>query len=497
MTALAAAPTRPGVGPARRARAAALGVAALAATISLIGAGVPSLWGDEVVSIMSARRSWGSLADALGTIDAVHGVYYAILHLWVSLVGSDAVAVRALSALAVAVAAGGMVPLVRALGGGLRPAVVAGLALAILPRVAYVGSDARSGALEIAGVVAVTLLLAHGAVALPGWRWIVYGLLLGALVALFVYAALLVAAHLVLVLLRTRSPDRGPALGRFAAGVAVAVAVAAPVIAVGWAERRQVAFLADRAPTPRTVLVTPWFGDAALAVVAGLLILLALVALRRRSPLARAVPVALAGMVVPSATVLVLGSMLGGFYTARYVGFTAPWIALLMAIGVEELVWLVPARGRRPAAVAVLVLLAALAAPVVVAQRLPSARNAGTDWNEVAAVVAAHARTGDGIVFDDGVRHSRRPRLALHAYPDAFRRVVDLGLVTPYDRTNGLWDLTRPITMPSVDRIDRVWVVTRSAHGADADVAVLRSAGLHPDRTWRLASDVVSVWDRR
>jgi mannosyltransferase len=476
--------------------AAALAVAAFAGAVSLVGAGIPSLWGDEVVSIMSARRSWSSLVDALRTVDAVHGLYYVILHLWVAVFGSDAVAVRALSALAIALAAGGMVPLVRALGGGLRPAVTAGIALALLPRVAYAGSDARSAALEMAGAVAVTLLLARGAVTRPGWRWAVYGLALGALVVLFLYTALLIAAHLVLVLLLAKPAERGVALRRFAAAAGIALGVASPVLVAGWLQRGQVAFLADRDPTLRTVLITPWFGDAALAVVAGGLLLLALLALARRGRSAHTVAVALAWLMIPSTVILLAGAVLGGFYAPRYVSFTAPAVALLMAIGVEELVRLLPTRAGAGAVVAVLALVAGLAAPVVVAQRQPSARNAGTDWNRVADVIGAHARPGDGIAFDDGVRHSRRPRLALHAYPESFRSVVDLGMVRPYDRTDGLWDATRPLTPALIDRVDRMWLVTRSGHGADADIATMRTAGLHRGRSWPLDSDVVSLWVR-
>jgi mannosyltransferase len=366
----------------------------------------------------------------------------------------------------------------------------------VLPRVAYAGSDARSAALEMAGVVGLTLLLARGAVARPGWRWLGYGVGLGVLVALFLDTALVVAAHLVLVVLFTRAPERRAALRRFAAAVGIALVLSAPVVIAGWRQRSQVGFLADRAPTPRTVLVTPWFGDAALAIAAGGLLLLALVVLLRRAPLARAGVVALAGALVPSVVILTLGAALGGFYAARYVGFTAPWVAFLLAVGVEEAVRRLPAVGRTPASAVAIALVASLAAPTIVAQRAPTARNAGTDWNEVAALIGARSHPGDGIAFDDGVRHSRRPRLALHAYPDAFRGVTDLGLVTPYERTAGLWDLTRPLTPGLIGRFDRVWLVTRSRHGADAQVEALRLAGLHPERAWSLDADVVTLWER-
>jgi mannosyltransferase len=476
---------------------AGLGVGAVAAVVSLTGAGIPSLWGDEVVSIMSARRPWASLADALGTVDAVHGLYYAILHVWVGLVGADAVAVRALSALAVVLAAVGMLPLVRALGGGLRTGVLAGIALALLPRVAYAGSDARSAALELAGAVGVTLLLARATARPRGPAWLLYGAATGGLIVLFLYTALLIPAHLLLVVLSAPHEERRRALRRFTAAVALALVLASPVIVLGWGQRGQVAFLAERVPTVHSVLVAPWFGDAAVAALGGALAALGLVALARRGRLARAAALGAAWAIIPSVIVLGVGALLGGFYAARYLSFTAPAVALLIAVGIEEGIRLLPHRATVGAGAATLVLLAGLAAPDIVAQRRPSARNAGTDWNAVAAVVEAHARVGDGIAFDDGVRRSRRPRLALHAYPDAFRRVVDLGLVRPYDRTDGLWDVTRPLTPGLVARVDRVWLVDRSVHGADPDRAALRFAGLHAARSWHLDADTVTLWERR
>src|SRR5690349_12244541 len=63
------------------ARATIVGV--VAAALGYVGAGIPSYWGDEAASVMSAQRSWSSLALELGRIDAVHGLYYALLHAWI------------------------------------------------------------------------------------------------------------------------------------------------------------------------------------------------------------------------------------------------------------------------------------------------------------------------------------------------------------------------------------------------------------------------------
>ena len=75
-----------------------------------------------------------------------------------------------------------------------------------------------------------------------------------------------------------------------------------------------------------------------------------------------------------------------------------------------------------------------LAVPVYLDQRTPYWKNGGTDWQTVAEVVSELARPGDGIVFDESVRPSRRPRLAMHTYPHGFDGLVDLGLVRPVRR---------------------------------------------------------------
>ena len=72
---------------------------------SFAGSWVPSLWGDETVSIMSAERSLPSLFSALGHIDAVHGGYYLFLHGWIGLFGASELSVRLPSAIAVGFAA--------------------------------------------------------------------------------------------------------------------------------------------------------------------------------------------------------------------------------------------------------------------------------------------------------------------------------------------------------------------------------------------------------
>ncbi|MFZ2530302.1 MAG: mannosyltransferase, partial [Rhodococcus sp. (in: high G+C Gram-positive bacteria)] len=48
---------------------------------------VPSLWWDEAATISAANRPVGELVDVLAEWDAVHGLYYLLMHGWFHLVG--------------------------------------------------------------------------------------------------------------------------------------------------------------------------------------------------------------------------------------------------------------------------------------------------------------------------------------------------------------------------------------------------------------------------
>jgi len=58
-------------------------VGLLATAISLAGAARPSFWYDEAATISASySRSLGQLWRMLGNVDAVHGLYYVLMHGW-------------------------------------------------------------------------------------------------------------------------------------------------------------------------------------------------------------------------------------------------------------------------------------------------------------------------------------------------------------------------------------------------------------------------------
>lgn len=515
----------------RRGWAVPAAIGLFAAALSVIGSWHVSLWTDEAATITSARRTLPELWRMLHTIDAVHGLYYAAMHAWVSVVGSSPFALRLPSALAAGVAAAGVVVLARRLAG---PGVglAAGLVFGALPRVTWMGIEGRSYAFTAAGAVWLTVLLLT-AVRRPvpdraldsqpvGGRpadrrprtaaapWLGYAVLAAVSVALNVYLGLLLAAH-ALTLLMDRSVtwrQRWTWLGAAVAGVLAA----SPVVLEAAGQTGQLGDIPlGRAQVLRQVVVNQGFlGDTptpgssgtqslsalsagslwapsavVLATVSWVVVVLLLV---RRRPAGRVTagrgPVGdlarwlVPWLAVPTAVVAGYSLLVSPMYSPRYLTFTAPAVAVLLGAAVVRVV---SGRGR----VVVAVVLLALSAPVYVSQRGAYAKS-GTDWVSVARAVSAHG-VGDAVYFTP-----RRPptgptttltlRYIAVAYPAAFTGLRDVTTRTT-GAADGSLTGTSTTLAASTARLAGapvVWVLRRNDYppaAAAADDVVLARAG--------------------
>ena len=170
-------------------------VGLLAAAVSLGGAGRPSFWYDEAATISASySRSVDQLWQMLGNVDAVHGLYYLLMHGWFTLVPPTEFWSRAPSGLAVGAAAAGVVVLGRQFSSR-TVAVSAGIICGILPRATWAGIEARPYALSMMAAVWLTVLLVHAARRNLAWLWLSYGVVLAASILLDVYLALMLLAH--------------------------------------------------------------------------------------------------------------------------------------------------------------------------------------------------------------------------------------------------------------------------------------------------------------
>lgn len=464
----------------------------VATALSVAGSWIPSLWGDEAASIMSAERSVPSLFAMLGHVDAVHGTYYLFLHFWIDAFGASPFSVRLPGSLAVGVAVAGVVLLAERLA-GFRTAILAGVVCMVLPRMTYLGLDARSYAFSAACAVWLTLLLVR--LVASGERrvlpWVGYAVLLAVSTYVFLYLLLMIPVHLAILM---SVPERRRLLLRnwwWACGVGILLA--GPVI--GWAvvEQRQISYLASQdAVTLDSVGVFQWFWDIDFAVIGWTLIAVAIVLaglavvrrrwgqgrirgqgrgrirgarsilLQRHPDLPSLLVVAAAWTLIPL-VILLVANLVDPIYTVRYLSFAAPGVALLLAV-----VMALPT--KRWITTVLLAILLIGSVPSYLSQRTPYAQN-GSDWAEVSAVLAAHATPGDAVVFDEAARPSQRLRLALHTYPAGFAGLKDPTLKIPFYRNNWWGDAAyRVAQVPQrFDGVSRVWLLELHSPGMAPD----------------------------
>ncbi|GAB3610507.1 hypothetical protein GCM10027414_26330 [Humibacter ginsengiterrae] len=522
--------TAPVVSAVRMSERRRLGVIAVAAgaaamVVSLVGSWIPSLWGDEAASLLSAQRSFGSLFTMLGHVDAVHGLYYVLLHFWVHLAGTSPFAIRLPSAVGVGIGAAAVAWMCGRMRGA-RFAVIAGIVVAVLPRLTYAGEEARSYATDAAlcavlcAIVVEIVLSRRRSLGL----WTAYGIVLVFATYLFLYNLLIVIAIGVFLAM---TPMARRHLRAFVTATGTAVLASAPLLVFAYLERAQVAYLADQAEvTSSAVFVQMWFSAVPFAIVAWLLILVAVGDLvlrtersRRRSrsmPAGTAAVRSFAGgkadlvvlglcwLVLPMGILIATSAVFNDF-TARYGTMAAPAAAILIAAGIDRLVSLTARRwgltAHRWVGIAGIAAVLIAAAPVWVSQRGPYSMNE-SDWNEIAATVHANAHQGDGIVFDEGVRPSRRTRLAMSTDPAAFSAVKDVTLRVPYAQNDTWYDSAYSVQQAAelgrFHGIDRVWVVEYSMPGQVYlwGTESLERLGYHETAHYSLHRSVIYLFTR-
>ena len=130
----------------------------------------------------------------LSNVDAVHGLYYLLMHGWFQIFPPTEFWSRAPSGLAVGGAAAGVVVLGKQFSSR-TVAVSAGVVCGILPRATWAGIEARPYALSMLAAVWLTILLVHATRRDNAWLWLSYGIVLATSILLDVYLALMLLAH--------------------------------------------------------------------------------------------------------------------------------------------------------------------------------------------------------------------------------------------------------------------------------------------------------------
>ncbi|MEU6606797.1 glycosyltransferase family 39 protein [Streptomyces shenzhenensis] len=448
--------------------------AAVMLVLGLWGIDRGGMWRDEAVTFQVARRSVPQIWRLLHDVDAVHGLYYLVMHAVLALRPGE-VLLRLPSVCGAAAAAA----LVAALGArlvGPRAGLWAGLLYAITPMVGHYAQEGRSYALVAAGAAGATLLLVRAVDRTPGSGerggrervgaagrrgrggrgWWVYGAVLGVTCLLHEFAVLLLLAHAVTL-----------ALARVACGVwcrwvcaAGAVVLALlPMALVSHAQSAQVSWLREPDLDRAQALLRAFAGPT--PAVYWTCLALAVPALTRlvgRRGEITCAAVALPLAVVPPVT-LMLASRFSPLYVDRYVLYALAGVPLLVAAGADRVAgWLGRSRSGSP----LLTLAGVLAVAVALVHQLPLLRadrfadHRPDNLAAVSRVAARELRPGDPVLFVPG-----QTRATALAYPAGFRGMRDVALAAGASASGTLYgtEVDAKVLRRRLAALDRVWVV--------------------------------------
>lgn len=416
-----------------------LAVAALAAVIGAAGAGRPSLWFDESATISAAAgRSLPDLWRLLGHIDAVHGLFYLLMHGWFSVFPLTEFWARVPSCLTVGIAAAGVVVFAKQFLPR-TTAVCAGVVFAILPRVTWAAVEARSYALTAAAAVWLTVLLVTAIRRQRPRLWVFYTLALMLSILLNIYLVLLVPVYAVVTPVLRRSKS---VLRCWAITSAIAVGALTPLMLFAHGQSFQVAWIYPlNWHNVLDVVLHQYFDNSVPFAILVALIFIAALAIRkmgRRHPVGdtrRVLIICAAWMVVPTAISLIYSAISDPFYYPRYLFFTTPAMAVVLAICIVAI-----AHKPRWIAATLIVLTVAAFPNYLLSQRQRYAKE-GWDYSDVADLISAQAAPGDCLLVDNTVGWLPGPvRALLAARPTAFRPLVDVGRGVPAPKRETLWD---------------------------------------------------------
>ncbi|MFE7623439.1 hypothetical protein [Streptomyces sp. NPDC057509] len=357
-----------------------------------------SVWRDEAATWQVALRSADGIRGLLSHVDAVHGVYYLLMHGLFDWFGATTTTLRLPSVLAMAVAAA----CVTAIGGRLAgpwAGLGGGMVLGLLPAVQFYLQEGRPYALVAAAAGISTLLLVALLQGRGGWgRWAAYAgaVLAGALLNWF--SLLILPAHLAT--LAWSGAGRG-VWARWSVASAAAVAGALPLILFTAGQAEQVSWIP---PLTWHMLI----GPAVLLAIGGL------GALADRPGAGR---LSLASVGLPLLAVPQLGlvalSLVKPLFLDRYVLFSLLGLALLTGAGLAAAVR--AAAPRFPAASRWLV-------PVLLAGTVAALLPQSLDKR------SPESRVDDVLATTADIRRLKEPGAAVVFLPSARR---DTMLVSP------------------------------------------------------------------
>jgi mannosyltransferase len=466
--------------------------------------GGPAMWRDEAYTIDASSRSVSEIFALLRNVDAVHGLYYLLMHFVVALLGTSEQAIRLPSLVAAMMAAsltavlGRSLARMAALPAPWLTGVLAGVLLSALPQTTYYAQDARPYALVTLFAVLATYLLVRAVADDRLHWWAGYGAALVAMGMFSLFALLLVGAHgLTLLTVRVRVRLR-----RWLAVVAATALVLSPVIYYGYLQRGAEGWLTKPGWHDVAKLVISFAGSKALVPLVAAIASCGVIADWRRSSAGELTltAVALPWLLLPTAFLLAVSQVHPGF-NGRYVVFSLPALALLMAAGLS---WLARVVARSPLAkinttvawvpsILVIALIGVLLFRPQWAVRLPDSRP--DNLRQVTAIIAAHERPGDAVLYIPS-------KLRATEYTDAvvWLRLRDIALARSPAASASLagTQVSPALLTQRFTSVNRVWLVTWSpVDHSRMSLAELRLVGtVRLIGRWYVHSTVLSLYSK-
>ncbi|MDT5025267.1 MAG: mannosyltransferase [Micromonosporaceae bacterium] len=436
----------------------------LMGALSVVGAGAPGLWMDELATWGMATSSWRENWSIVHWTDVTDAPYYLLMRAWAELFGTSDLALRAPSMLAMTAAAA----VIGALGARLfapRTGLVAGVIFALLPTSTRYAQEARPYALTLLAAALATLLLVLATDQAGFWRFAAYGASASIVGLSHVVALLLLAGH-------------GWAVFAFRRKVAGRWLVAAfigalPAAGLLWLGERHAAAM-TRIPDLSLFTATPkeLFGATALSVV---LVVLALFSL----PLRYAAGIYTAWAVVPPLMLLLIAQATP-IWLPQSLLFTLPAWATLGAAAL--------CRARAGWGAGMLVVIALIGLPVQVAFREPDGHRQAT--RQLAEIIEAGMRPGDGVVYGSADAEWVGRATVAHYLP-ADRRPKDLLATGPQRNDSQLLTAECTDVAKCLGDTSRLWVVRL---GEQKDP--IRATGAQKERLLRTRYRVAQVWQQ-
>lgn len=444
------------------------GVAVLAAVISVGWAPKPSLWFDEAATISaSASRTLPELWRTLGHIDAVHGLFYLLMHGWYMIFPPTEFWSRLPSCIAIGAAAAGVTVFTRQFtvgASGRATAVCAGVVFAILPRTTWAGVEARSYALAVAVSAWLTVMFVVAVRTNKARLWLYYAPALALAILLSLNLILLVPVHAVMLrFLAPKNSRKSPAI-RWALASSVAIGAMTPYAVFAHGQVRQVDWIYPISwHYGFDIVQRQYFDHSVPFAILWVVLIVAAIGARlagRRGPSGQTralLSICVAWMVIPTAILVIYSAIGEPMYYPRYLILTTPAMAAVMAVCIVTI-----ARRSWPIAGILLIFAGAAVPDYLFVQRGPYAKE-GWDYSQVADVIVAHAKPGDCLLVDNTVPWKPGPiRALLAARPSAYQPLIDVGRGVYGPKVGSLWDghVAVWLVTAKINKCTTLWTVT-------------------------------------